>query len=167
LRSWGSGNGHDTAGISGAGFKGRDVIENFTPFSALAGGALIGLGAVVLLWLTGRIAGISGIAAGLLPPDRGDILWRVAFLVGLIGGAAIYRALGGPLQTLQFNVSTFMVVLAGLLVGFGAGLGGGCTSGHGVCGLARASKRSITALVVFTFTAGLTVYLIRHVLRGG
>ena len=142
-------------------------MENFTPSSALAGGALIGLGAVVLLWLTGRIAGVSGIIAGLLPPDRGEGFWRLAFLVGLVGGAAVYRALGGPLQGLQFSSSTFMIVLAGLLVGFGAGLGGGCTSGHGVCGVARASKRSLLALTVFTLTAGLTVYLIRHVLRGG
>ncbi len=142
-------------------------MENFTPLSALAGGALIGLGAVVLLWLNGRIAGISGIAAGLLPPDRGEAMWRVAFLVGLVGGAAIYRFLGGPLQVLQFSMSTFMIALAGLLVGFGAGLGGGCTSGHGVCGLARLSKRSLTAVTVFTLTAGLTVYLVRHVLWGG
>jgi uncharacterized membrane protein YedE/YeeE len=112
-------------------------MESYSPISALAGGAFIGLGAVVLLWLTGRIAGISGIAAGLLPPDRGDALWRLAFLVGLIGGAAIYR------------------------------YGGGCTSGHGVCGLARLSKRSLTAVTLFTLFAGLTVYMIRHFLRGG
>ena len=142
-------------------------MENFTPFSALAGGVLIGIGAVVLLWLTGRIAGISGIAAGLLPPDRGDALWRLAFLVGLIGGAAIYRYLGGPLQMLQFSTSTLMIAIAGLLVGFGAGLGGGCTSGHGVCGLARLSKRSLAAVTIFTLFAGLTVYMIRHYLRGG
>lgn len=142
-------------------------MENFTPLSALAGGALMGLGAVVLLWLTGRIAGVSGIIAGLLPPDRGDILWRLAFLVGLVGGAAIYRALGGPLQVLQFTMSTFMIVIGGLLVGLGAGLAGGCTSGHGICGVARASKRSLLALSVFILAAGLTIYLIRHVLRGG
>jgi uncharacterized membrane protein YedE/YeeE len=142
-------------------------MESYSPISALAGGAFIGLGAVVLLWLTGRIAGISGIAAGLLPPDRGDALWRLAFLVGLIGGAAIYRYLGGPLQMLQFSTSTFMIAIAGVLVGFGAGLGGGCTSGHGVCGLARLSKRSITAVTLFTLFAGLTVYMIRHFLRGG
>lgn len=142
-------------------------MENFTPLSALAGGALMGLGAVVLLWLTGRIAGVSGIIAGLLPPDRGDILWRLAFLVGLVGGAAIYRTLGGPLQVLQFTMSTFMIVIGGLLVGLGAGLAGGCTSGHGICGVARASKRSLLALSVFILAAGLTIYLIRHVLRGG
>ncbi|MCH8918996.1 MAG: YeeE/YedE family protein [Alphaproteobacteria bacterium] len=142
-------------------------MENFTPLSALAGGALMGLGAVVLLWLTGRIAGVSGIIAGLLPPGRGDALWRLAFLVGLVGGAAIYRTLGGPLQVLQFTMSTFMIVIGGLLVGLGAGLAGGCTSGHGICGVARASKRSLLALSVFILAAGLTIYLIRHVLRGG
>lgn len=142
-------------------------MESYSPISALVGGAFIGLGAVLLLWLTGRIAGISGIAAGLLPPDRGDALWRLAFLVGLIGGAAIYRYLGGPLQMLQFSTSTFMIAMAGVLVGFGAGLGGGCTSGHGVCGLARLSKRSLTAVTLFTLFAGLTVYMIRHFLRGG
>lgn len=143
------------------------MIVNFTPVSALVGGALIGFAAVLLLWLTGRIAGISGIAAGLLPPARGDIVWRAAFLIGLIAGAGLYRAFGGPLQFLEFRVSTFMIFLAGLTVGFGTGLGGGCTSGHGVCGLARLSKRSVTAVVVFTLFAGLTVYLIRHVLRSG
>jgi len=142
-------------------------MENFTPLSALAGGALMGLGAVVLLGLTGRIAGISGIAAGLLPPGRGEALWRLAFLVGLVGGGAIYRTLGGPLQAIQFSMSTFMIVVGGLLVGFGAGLGGGCTAGHGVCGVARASKRSLSAVAVFILTAGLTVFLIRHALWGG
>lgn len=142
-------------------------MENFTPLSALAGGALMGLGAVVLLGLTGRIAGISGIAAGLLPPGRGEALWRLAFLVGLVGGGAIYRTLGGPLQAMQFSMSTFMIVLGGLLVGFGAGLGGGCTAGHGVCGVARVSKRSLSAVAVFILTAGLTVFLIRHALWGG
>ena len=142
-------------------------MENFTPLSALAGGALMGLGAVVLLGLTGRIAGISGIIGGLLPPGRGEALWRLAFLVGLVGGAAIYRTLGGPLQAIQFSMSTFMIVLGGLLVGFGAGLGGGCTAGHGVCGVARAAKRSLSAVAVFTLTAGLTVTLIRHALWGG
>ena len=142
-------------------------MENFTPLSALAGGALMGLGAVVLLWLTGRIAGVSGIIAGLLPPGRGDALWRLAFLVGLVGGAAIYRTLGGPLQVLQFTMSTFMIVIGGLLVGLGAGLAGGCPSGPGLCGVARASMRSLFALSVFILAAGLTIYLIRHVLRGG
>lgn len=142
-------------------------MENFTPLSALAGGALMGLGAVVLLGLTGRIAGISGIIGGLLPPGRGEALWRLAFLVGLVGGGAIYRTLGGPLQVMQFSMSTFMIVLGGLLVGFGAGLGGGCTAGHGVCGVARVSKRSLSAVAVFILTAGLTVFVIRHALWGG
>ncbi len=115
----------------------------------------------------GRIAGISGIAGGLLPPAPGDWLWRAAFLIGLAGGGALYRYAGGPLEQLSFTSSTFMITLAGLLVGLGSGIGAGCTSGHGVCGLARVSKRSITATLVFLLTAGITVYLVRHVLRGG
>ncbi|MDX1483454.1 MAG: YeeE/YedE thiosulfate transporter family protein [Alphaproteobacteria bacterium] len=141
-------------------------MENFTPFSAVAGGALIGLAAVVLMWANGRIAGISGIAGGLLTPARGEVAWRLAFILGLIGGAGLYRLAGGPLQFLQFSTSTFSVAVAGLLVGFGAGLGSGCTSGHGICGIARVSKRSIVSVALFTLTAAITLYLIRHVLRG-
>ena len=142
-------------------------MENFTPFSALLGGALIGLAATVLLVLNGRIAGISGIAAGVIRPARGDWAWRAVFVAGLIAGAAAYRFAGGPLQSLQFIPGTLAIVLAGFLVGFGARLGSGCTSGHGVCGLARLSKRSMAAVVVFTMTAMITVYLIRHVWGGG
>ena len=141
-------------------------MENFTPFSALLGGALIGLAATVLLVLNGRIAGISGIAAGVIRPARGDWAWRAVFVAGLIAGAAAYRFAGGPLQSLQFIPGTLAIVLAGFLVGFGARLGSGCTSGHGVCGLARLSKRSMAAVVVFTMTAMITVYLIRHVWGG-
>ncbi len=137
-------------------------MENFTPISALFGGALIGLGAITLLALNGRIAGISGIAAGLIRPARGDWAWRAVFVVGLIAGAAAYRFAGGALQNLQFVPAALMLVIAGFLVGFGARLGGGCTSGHGVCGLARLSPRSIAAVAVFTVTAMITVYLIRH-----
>ena len=137
-------------------------MENFTPLSALFGGALIGLGATTLLALNGRIAGISGIAAGLVRPVRGDWAWRAVFVVGLIAGAAAYRFAGGPLQNLQFVPATVMLVIAGFLVGFGARLGGGCTSGHGICGLAQLSPRSIAAVAVFTVTAMITVYLIRH-----
>ena len=141
-------------------------MENFTPISALLGGALIGLGATVLLALNGRIAGISGIAAGVIRPARNDWAWRAMFVAGLIAGAAAYRFGGGPLQDLQFIPSTLAIVLAGFLVGFGARLGGGCTSGHGICGLARVSKRSIIAVAVFTGTAVTTVYLVRHGLVG-
>ncbi len=137
-------------------------MENFTPYSALFGGALIGLGATVLLALNGRIAGISGITDGLIRPRRGDWAWRAAFVAGLILGVAAYRLGGGPLQNLEFVRATLALVIAGFLVGFGARLGSGCTSGHGVCGLARLSPRSIAAVTVFTISAGITVYLIRH-----
>ena len=139
------------------------TMENFTPFSALFGGALIGLGATVLLALNGRIAGISGIANGFIRPSRGDWAWRAAFVVGLIAGAGAYRLGGGPLQNLEFVPATLGLVIAGFLVGFGARLGSGCTSGHGVCGLARLSPRSLAAVIVFTVSAAITVYLIRHV----
>jgi uncharacterized membrane protein YedE/YeeE len=116
-----------------------------------------------LLALNGRIAGISGIANGLIRPSRGDWAWRAAFVVGLIVGAAAYRFGGGPLQNLEFVPATLGLVIAGFLVGFGARLGSGCTSGHGVCGLARLSPRSFAAVIVFTVSAMITVYLVRHV----
>jgi hypothetical protein len=139
------------------------VIENFTPVSALVGGALIGLAATILLLLNGRIAGISGIAGGLAPPVRGDIAWRLLFVAGLVIGAGLYR-LGDPTSTIEIESSIPVLVAAGLLVGFGTQLGRGCTSGHGVCGLARLSPRSLVATAVFMAVAGITVYVVRHVI---
>ena len=138
-------------------------MENFTPIYSLLGGALVGLGAVTLLALNGRIAGISGIVNGVIRPVKGDWPWRAVFILGLIAGTAIYRFAGGPVQTLQFIPSSILLVIAGFLVGFGARLGSGCTSGHGVCGLARLSPRSIAAVATFTASAMITVYLFRHV----
>ncbi|MDH3239415.1 MAG: YeeE/YedE family protein [Alphaproteobacteria bacterium] len=142
-------------------------MENFTPGSALAGGALIGLAAVMLMGLTGRIAGISGILGGLLPPAPGESAWRAAFAVGLVGGTLLYRAGGGPLASLQFSATPVTLIAAGLLVGFGTVLGSGCTSGHGVCGIARLSKRSVASVATFMITAALTVYVTRHLLGAG
>lgn len=142
-------------------------MENFTPVSALAGGVLIGLAATILLWLNGRIAGVSGILGGLLPPAPGEGPWRAAFAVGLVGGAALYRAAGGPLEALHFSGTALSIAAAGLLVGFGTAFGSGCTSGHGVCGIARLSKRSFASVVVFTVSAGITVFVVRHVLGAG
>jgi uncharacterized membrane protein YedE/YeeE len=142
-------------------------MENFTPSAALVGGALIGLSAVALMGLTGRIAGISGIAGGLLASTAGDTAWRWAFVVGLVGGTLLYRAGGGPLEVLQFSGTPLTLIAAGLLVGFGSGLGSGCTSGHGVCGIARLSKRSALSVATFLITAALTVYVTRHVLGAG
>ncbi len=139
-------------------------MENFTPLSALAGGVLIGAAASILLWLNGRIAGISGIVGGLLAPVRDDTGWRALFVLGLILGAVLYRTMGGPLQTIEIETSPILLIAGGLLVGFGTRMGGGCTSGHGVCGLARLSPRSLVATVVFMLSAGVTVAVVRHLL---
>ena len=129
----------------------------------LIGGSLIGLAAVLLLAINGRIAGVSGILGGLLVPTvKGDRLWRAAFLLGLIAGAALYGAWRGTLP-LQLDVHGPVLVIAGVLVGIGTRLGSGCTSGHGVCGLARRSPRSLLATVSFMAVAMLTVYLTRHI----
>lgn len=130
--------------------------------TALAGGVLIGLAATLLLWLNGRIAGISGIVSGVLPPKPGDAAWRMAFLIGLIVAAGLYMAMvpGAPLPRTDF--SRIGLVLAGLLVGFGTRMGNGCTSGHGVCGLGRLSLRSLAAVATFMATAIVTTYLVRH-----
>jgi len=140
------------------------IIENFTPVSALLGGALIGVAATLLLLLNGRIAGVSGIAGGLLRPATGDVAWRALFLLGLMIGAGGYGLV--DLVPIRIDASLPILVLGGLLVGFGTQLGKGCTSGHGVCGIARLSRRSIVATLVFMISAGLTVYLVRHVIGG-
>lgn len=128
-------------------------------YGGLIGGALIGLAAVLLLLINGRIAGISGIVAGLiLPNSASERLWRGSFIIGLVCGAAIYSWFHGGL-ILQTHASTSHLVLAGLLVGFGTRLGSGCTSGHGVCGLARRSPRSLAATATFIACGMLTVYL--------
>ncbi len=135
---------------------------NFTPYSALAGGAILGV-AVIILWLwNGRIAGISGILGGLLPPKRGgDNTWRAAFIIGLIISPLIY-SLFAALPVIQIDADFPMLILAGLLVGIGTRYGAGCTSGHGVCGLARFSPRSLVATLSFMFTGFVTVWLVRH-----
>ncbi|MDB5959723.1 MAG: YeeE/YedE, partial [Massilia sp.] len=117
---------------------------HFTPWASLAGGVLIGLAAALLLLFNGRIAGISGILGGLLEWPRGDLAWRIAFLLGLIGAPLVYSLLA-PLPAAQVDAGTATLVVAGLLVGIGTRYGGGCTSGHGVCGLSRRSPRSLMA----------------------
>ena len=130
----------------------------------LIGGALIGLASVVMLVLLGRIAGISGIVGGLLSAGSGeDRRWRLAFIMGLIAGSGAYRLVTGDLPV-HLQAGGITLVIAGLLVGFGTRLGAGCTSGHGVCGIARRSLRSITATLTFMGVAMLTVFLTRHVL---
>lgn len=144
-------------------------MDHFTPLASLFGGALIGLSAVALMLLNGRIAGISGITAGLLSfsrqtPDRG---WRVAFVVGLIAAPLALVAMTGTRPTIAFVVPLPAMILAGFLVGFGTVLGNGCTSGHGICGIALLSPRSIVATVVFMAAGIVTTFVVRHVVAGG
>lgn len=137
--------------------------NHFAPWSALAGGLLIGLAAAALLLLNGRIAGISGILGGLLRPIKRDIAWRIAFLAGLILAPAAY-VLVAPLPVVTIDASTTVLLIAGLLVGVGTRYGSGCTSGHGVCGLSRASPRSLVATLSFMFAGFVTVYVVRHLI---
>ena len=137
-------------------------MASFDLFSALFGGALIGLASVLLMILTGRIAGISGIFGGCLAFTTGDKVWRFAFIIGLILAPVASGLLGYPLPTPQMPASWVMIAIAGLMVGFGTRLGGGCTSGHGVCGIARLSARSIAATVIFMATAIVVVAIMRH-----
>jgi len=138
------------------------MIE-FTPVSATVGGLTIGLAAGLLLLLRGRIAGISGILGSALAQPLGEGGWRLAFLIGLPIGAAAVSGVAGSL-VVEVAASNPVLVAAGLLVGFGTQLGSGCTSGHGVCGIARGSKRSIVATLVFMGSGAITVFAVRHVL---
>jgi hypothetical protein len=134
-------------------------MDNFTPFTALIGGGMIGLGALILFVFSGRIAGISGIASSALFSSDGRS-WRLAFLAGVIAGPLLVAAL-----LADFSYSTpglsWQVIVAGLLVGVGTGWGSGCTSGHGICGISRLSPRSITATVLFMFSGMLVATLLR------
>ncbi|NRP60207.1 YeeE/YedE family protein [Marinobacterium sp. xm-d-564] len=143
-------------------------IINFTPYSALIGGALIGLSAAVLLLFKGRIAGISGIAGGVILPEKDDIPWRILFLVGLVVGGVFYQLFGisPSVENIQPVTGKVGLILAGLLVGIGSALGTGCTSGHGICGLARRSFRSLVATLTFMLTAMITVFIVRHLVGG-
>ena len=135
----------------------------FTPGPALAGGVLIGIAAALLLLLNGRIAGISGILGGLLRPVRGDVGWRIAFVAGLVAAPWLYAGLA-VLAPPQIDAPYSALALAGLLVGVGTRYGGGCTSGHGVCGLSRWSARSLAATLAFMGAGVATVFVVRHVL---
>ena len=136
----------------------------FTPYSSLVGGALIGLAAVVLMALHGKIAGMTGIVAGVTPPVAADWPWRAAFLAGAIGAPALMVALGVIELPFHVPVSTAMLIVGGLIVGVGVTYGAGCTSGHGVCGMARLSPRSIVATLVFMASAFSTVFFVRHLI---
>lgn len=134
---------------------------NFTPWSSLAGGLLIGLASAMFLLFNGRIAGISGIVGGLLRPVKNDIGWRIAFIVGLILAPFAF-GLVVPLPEVQVDAQTTTLIAAGLLVGIGTRYGSGCTSGHGVCGLSRRSPRSLVATLAFMFAGFATVFTVRH-----
>ncbi len=130
----------------------------------LIGGILIGLAATLLLWLNGRIAGISGILGGVVMPRAGETAWRVLFLLGLIGAGTAWLLLVPGAYTPRQGFPVWMLVVAGLLVGFGTRMGNGCTSGHGVCGLGRLSPRSFAAVLTFMVTAIATTFVVRHLL---
>ncbi len=141
------------------------VLIEFTPYSSLAGGALIGIAAVLLLKFNGRIAGISGILNGALALKIDDRLWRVLFIVGIIIGGYLYQAVSGHSLITREAFSTSQLALAGLLVGFGTRVGGGCTSGHGVCGVARLSLRSVLATLSF-LTVGMATASLVYFMSG-
>lgn len=136
-------------------------MTEFTPFWSLAGGVLIGLAAIALMALHGRIAGMTGILAGIVPPAPADWPWRAAFLAGSAAAPAAFVASGGVVP-FEVPVSTPALIIGGLIVGAGATIGSGCTSGHGVCGIARLSRRSVAATVIFMTAAIVTVYVMRH-----
>jgi uncharacterized membrane protein YedE/YeeE len=141
-------------------------MENFTPIASLVGGILIGLSASALLLFNGKIAGISGIVSGLLSPRKDDVLWRAAFVAGLITGGLMLNFFSPQAFEIDITRSNGGFILAGLLVGVGARLGNGCTSGHGVCGVSRLSMRSIIATVTFIAAGAAATYVVNHFLGG-
>ncbi|MEC7762210.1 MAG: YeeE/YedE thiosulfate transporter family protein [Pseudomonadota bacterium] len=145
-----------------------EVIETaFTPWASLIGGLLIGLGTVLLMAVRGNVLGATGILAGFMTPSSSsDWAWRAVMILGMISAPiAILLATGG-FPTIEVPVNRWMMVIGGVIVGIGVTYGSGCTSGHGVCGIARLSPRSITATLTFMLTAGITVYILRHVIGG-
>ena len=144
------------------------IETEFTPLASAAGGALIGVSAVLLMYFNGRVAGISGIVGRLLAPKHDSRpLESLAFLLALISAPLMWTVATGHVVAQSVTTNLPLATIAGLLVGFGAILGGGCTSGHGVCGLSRFSKRSLVATLVFMSVAALTVFLVRHAIGGG
>lgn len=139
---------------------------NFTPWSALAGGILLGLAAALFILVNGRVLGISGILGGLLPPRAGDAAWRVAFVLGMLAAPWVYGLLApaGFVQAPRIDAGFASIIAAGLLVGVGTRYGSGCTSGHGVCGLSRLSPRSLVATLAFMGAGFAMVLFVRHIL---
>ncbi len=142
-------------------------MTDFTPYQSLIGGGLIGLASVLLMLNIGRIMGATGILAGFIQPISGqDWAWRAAILAGMVTGPVAVLLLTGEMPTVDVPVSTTMMIVGGFIVGMGVIWGGGCTSGHGVCGMARLSRRSIVATASFMVATAITVYVIRHVIGG-
>lgn len=137
-------------------------MDSFTPLLALGGGVMIGAAAVILMLLSGRVAGIAGIVGGVFGSELRDMGWRLAFVVGLMSGPYVVMLAGHGVPDVEVAASVPTVIAGGLLVGVGTRLGNGCTSGHGVCGLARFSARSAAATVMFMATAVLVVFVVRH-----
>jgi len=138
----------------------------FTPLESLLGGGLIGLAATLLMLSLGRIMGATGILAGLLQPQAGDWAWRAAVVLGMATGPAAHLALTGRMPTIEIPLAWPQLIVGGLIVGMGVTFASGCTSGHGVCGLARLSPRSLAAVLTFMATTAATVYVVRHVAGG-
>lgn len=141
-------------------------MENFTPVAGLIGGIIVGLAATMLLWFNGRIAGISGIFNGMVTIRRkGDVLWRALFILGMVAGGVAHQLFYLDEPTYQpLGAPIWVLILGGVIVGYGTSMGSGCASGHGVCGLGRLSKRSLVAVLIFLGTGILTTYIIEHVL---
>lgn len=139
---------------------------HFTPWSSLSGGIILGVASALFILINGRVLGISGILGGVLPPKAGDTFWRLAFLAGMFASPWLFKLLA-PAELMtppQIDADLVMLVIAGLLVGFGTRYGSGCTSGHGVCGLSRLSPRSLVATLSFMAAGFLTVYVVRHLI---
>ncbi|MBU6270549.1 MAG: YeeE/YedE family protein [Betaproteobacteria bacterium] len=141
---------------------------HFTPWASLSGGVLLGVSAALFILLNGRVLGISGILAGLLPPRPGDAAWRIAFLLGMAASPMVFAALApaGFVTAPRIEASHALVVAAGLLVGLGTRYAAGCTSGHGICGLSRLSPRSLVATLAFMAAGFVTVFIVRHLIGG-
>ncbi len=140
-------------------------MTEFTPWASLIGGAMIGVSAVLLMATHGRIAGISGIAVRMLPPYQdGEVFGRIVFILGLVLAPGLYAAFTGQWAPMTIAGQGMLLVIAGLLVGFGSIWGNGCTSGHGICGISRLSVRSLVAVVTFMSTAIITVFITRHMM---
>ncbi|WP_417249091.1 YeeE/YedE family protein [Celeribacter sp.] len=143
------------------------MVTDFTPWVSLTGGILIGLSAVLLMAFHGRVFGATGILAGVLnPAGSSDFAWRAWLLAGMVSGPLAFRLLMGEMPAIDVPVSTGALIVGGFIVGLGVTFGSGCTSGHGVCGMARLSRRSITATITFMITTAITVYVVRHVFGG-